>query len=742
MYGNKNNLLLISFLAVGIGETIAQVVLTRELIVNFQGNELSLGVIFANWLILTAIGSGILGRYTDKIPKKFSFFPLTQILFFLILPLQILFARKINSLMGIEGIEMVSLPIIFFSSFLVLAPSCILNGFQFSLGCRLLSLNGNSSINIGRIYIAEAIGCVLGGFLFTFFLVYHFNPLQIAIIAGIINLFSSLLLIKIPSFSFLFIISLLGFSLYLLPSQYIIQLNKYSREWQWINQKLIYEEDSIYGNISITKINDQLNFYENGLLLFTSPYPDIAFNEELAHLSLLLHPSPRRVLLLGGGMGGVLKEISKHNVEIDYVELDPLIIELSSKFLPYKYDLKINFEITDARFFVKTKERKYDVIILNFPPPSTLQLNRFYTKEFFTEISKKLTSYGIFSLGLPASESYMDEEIVKLNRCIWETLKEIFPEVLVIPGDFCIFVSFLKKENIPSLEEISERFHRRNIKTNLLTLPYIYYKFSKERSLIFLKNLLKEEVKINKDTRPIATFYSLSLFNIISYPQSRSFFQRIQKIPWWYFLIIFLFPLLFLRRHTIAPVIFTIITTGFFGFTFNILLIFSFQILLGYLYHKIGILVSSFMLGLALGGYCMTSKIEKIRRKYDTLMKIEILITSYSFILLFIILLLFTYTLKLSFILESLLYILNLSIGFLVGLQFPLASSIYLEKEKRVGRLAGILYASDLLGAVLGALLIAPFFIPLFGIITTVFFILFAKIMSLSFLKIWRKISL
>lgn len=746
MSGNKKDLLLLSFITVGLGESIAQVLLIRELIVNFQGNELSLGVIFANWLLLTALGSGILGRWVDKFPKKPSLFSLTQILFFLILPLQILLSRSVNSLIGIEPGEMVPLLLIFYSSLLVLAPSCLLNGFQFALGCRLLSEEEISAIYIGRIYIAEAIGCMAGGVLFTYFLVYHFNPLQIALFSGLMNLITAILLLKPHSFSFFFTLFFLGGGIYLFSSQNINHLNEISRGWQWRNQKLVYQEDSIYGNITITKMDGQLNFYENGLLLFTAPYPDIAFNEELTHLSLLFHPSPKRVLLLGGGMGGVLKEIVKHNVEeLNYVELDPLIINLARKFLPYEEDPRINLEYTDGRFFVKRKEKKYDGVIMNLPPPSNLQLNRFYTREFFQEVSKILTPSGIFSFGMPASESYMSEEMVRQNKCIFETLKEVFPEVLIIPGDFCIFVAFPSKGNIPPLEEIFHRFQERKLSTRLITLPYLYYKFSPKRAMYFLKKFSGEEVRINQDLQPLATFYNLSLWNVIFYPESRSFFQGIQRIKWWFFpfLLLSIFPFLFLlKKSNIISVIFAIITTGFFGLTFSIILVFSFQILYGYLYHKMGILISAFMLGLALGGYYMNYRMERIKENFKVLKKIETLIISYSFFLPFILMLLFTYSQEVSPFTEFLLYLLNCNTGFLVGLQFPLASRIYLAKEKRVGKSAGILYASDLLGAVMGAILVATFFIPLYGIIITCFLVFFLKIVSLGVLRIWGQISL
>ena len=63
--------------------------------------------------------------------------------------------------------------------------------------------------------------------------------------------------------------------------------------------------------------------------------------------------------------------------------------------------------------------------------------------------------------------------------------------------------------------------------------------------------------------------------------------------------------------------------------------------------------------------------------------------------------------------------ILNLLVGVLTGLEFPLASKIYLQKVRKVAGVAGSLYAADLLGSVLGALFTAILFIPVLGLINT-----------------------
>ena len=82
-------------------------------------------------------------------------------------------------------------------------------------------------------------------------------------------------------------------------------------------------------------------------------------------------------------------------------------------------------------------------------------------------------------------------------------------------------------------------------------------------------------------------------------------------------------------------------------------------------------------------------------------------------------------------LIQPLLLFLNAFGGFLVGLEFPLASHLYLKKRS-VGQTAGILYATDLLGALVGSLVVAAALLPALGIIETCFLLAALKMLSLS----------
>ncbi len=750
----KGKPLVLAFLAVGFGETVSQVLLIRELMTNFQGNELALGVILANWLFLIGVGSWCAGRAADRVPVGLSAFVIIQLLFCLILPVQLFLARTINNLIGVQPGEMVGLLPILYSSFLILGPICVLHGCQFALGCRILAAGAETPARqVGNIYVAEALGSMVGGAGFTYLLVHHLHAFEIALVTILLNLMAALLLLRpwqqpegLLTRSLVGpIILILGLGAHSWLSGNLARVDQLSREWQWTGYNLVYHQDSVYGNIAATESEGQTSFYFSGLLALTSPDPDIVVVEEMAHYPLLSHPAPRTVLLVGGGIGGVLDEILKHPVEsVDYVELDPLIIEAAREYAGTEAldDPRLRLILTDARLFVRDARDEYDVVIVSLPPPSTLQLNRAYTKEFFQEVVQRLTPQGILCFGFPASEAYMSGEMIEHNRSIYETTRAVFPHISLVPGDWTVL---LASPSPLDLGEIRQRFGERDLETRLLNAPYLEYRLSQERIERGLNLYQAEEGQINRDLRPIATYYNLALWNVMFYPAWGNVFGWMSGLNLGWVLspaVLAVVVLTAMRgkaggtRFHNAAVILAIAATGFAGMTFSIVLMLVFQIYQGLLYQRIGVLVAAFMLGLAMGGLAMAGSVERVRRDVRVLVSTEVAIIGYAFLLPFLVMRLPQIAdLAPRLPREVPLTLLNCLAGFLVGLQFPLANKIYLgTTERGLGRVAGGLYASDLAGGVFGALLTSVFLIPILGMTATCLTVVILKLASLALL--------
>ena len=179
-----------------------------------------------------------------------------------------------------------------------------------------------------------------------------------------------------------------------------------------------------------------------------------------------------------------------------------------------------------------------------------------------------------------------------------------------------------------------------------------------------------------------------------------------------------------IKRQRRFNCLLAIATTGFAGIVLEIILIFSFQNVYGYIYERIGLIVALFMMGLALGGYLSNTVILKGQRDCSrVLMWIVMGVVSYSLILIPI-LRWFPATMSGS---EALFMFLVVIPGLLTGMEFPVASKLYMEeaasasgglptKAAEMGFTAGILDSVDHAGAFAGAILVGVVLLPVLGV--------------------------
>jgi spermidine synthase len=110
----------LAILVMGFSGLVAQILLLRELLIVFSGNELCIGIILANWLILEAFGSYVLGRRAEISKYKLETFTVITIIFSLSLLIAIYQTRILKGVIGISIGESTGFITMFYSSFLVL----------------------------------------------------------------------------------------------------------------------------------------------------------------------------------------------------------------------------------------------------------------------------------------------------------------------------------------------------------------------------------------------------------------------------------------------------------------------------------------------------------------------------------------------------------------------------------------------------------------------------------------------
>jgi len=751
----------VSLLIMGLSGIIAQIILLRELLISFLGNELTLGIILANWLILVAIGSFIIGKSVEKVKRKLEIFVLFQLSFSVALPFTIYLSRIFKNILLATPGEGLGFGPIFYSSLLILLPVTLPLGALFTYGCKLYSQYIRKDVSsIGKVYVLESIGSIIGGLLMTFLLIQYLNSFEIAFIISLTNtLISTFLLWPKSGFSkaafqkALWILSILLsflFAYSLLP-QTSNSIHQSSIHSQWKNLNVIHNENSIYGNITITKRGEQFTFFTNGIPSITTPVPDIASIEDFIHFSMLFHEKPESVLILSGGAGGMIHEVLKYPVtQVNYVELDPLLLKLVQNFsTPLTQselsDKRVKIHYTDGRFFVKGTQDRFDIIFIGLSAPQELQTNRLFSVEFFATAKRKMNPNGIIVLTLPGSLTYISPELRDLNGCILDTLKSVYRSVKIIPGDVNLYLasdsSQLEKVTI---EEMIKRLEARRIKTSLFTKSYIEYRLHERWLKWFLQSMDGRKVNINSDFRPLGVFFSLSYWNALFSPYLTGIFKwfegfSLQISIAFMTLFTILMAAIFIKKPHLSrqSIPYVIFTTGLAGMIFNLAVIFTFQAFYGYLYHQIGLLIAIFMFGVALSSFFITQRLDRIKRDSLLFLKIEIVIIFFSFLFPFVFSISSQYLEKtaISLLVYTVFLIMSFSSGAWIGLQFPLATKIYLGTPARggtFGHAAGLLYGADLLGGFFGGLFGGVLLLPILGLKDSCF--LMAIIKTSSFL--------
>ncbi len=681
----KSRLIGAAIFSLGVSAVITQLVLMREMLAAFSGNELVLGIILGNWMLLTGLGAW-LGRATNKLrdPVAAIFFALLLLAF---IPLaQIVALRELRDVVFIRG-SLVGITGTIAASFALLAPYCLISGVLLTLACRVFVERGGPD-GIGHVYFADSAGSIAGGVLFSFALVRwldHFASLCVPAVlmlaaAGVLAFYFRRRILHgifvVAAIAFVVLISFFHFD--------AISTNR-----QFAGQDVVFRGNSPYGRLVVTEDSGQLNFIENGVPMFSTR--NEAHVEETIHYAMAQRPGAKNVLLISGGVSGTAREILKYPVaRVTYVELDPLIVEAGKKFLPESIDdPRIRVVMNDGRLFVKQTAEKFDVVIVDVPDPSTSQINRFYTSEFFGEVKNVLTKNGVLSFALGQYASYVSRQLAQVLASAHATLRENFRHELIIPGGRIYFLA----SDGDLTSDIATRIEKSGVTTKWVRRSYLGAMLAPDR-IADLSRAAQQPAPVNRDFSPVLYFYHLVYWT--------SQFRTRLAIPAVLLAIALVFYIVRLRS---AP--FAIFASGFAASALEVVLLLGFQILCGSLYRQLGVIVTMFMLGLAAGA--LFSNRGKSMDDRLRLAKLAIAIAAFSAVLPFALHGLQHVGSLIA--IKSAVSFLTLVLGIFVGMEFPLASRI--EHDSAT---ASRLYAADFIGGFLGALLPGALIIPIFGV--------------------------
>jgi spermidine synthase len=735
---------------IGFTATVAQIVLLRELMVVSYGNEISLGVMLASWLLWTAFGSAALGRIAARTSNPAKLLAALQTLLALLLPITVFAVPAARGLFHALPGELLGPAPIFLACLIALSCFCAVSGWAFVAGSRFHAreLGSSAPLAVNSVYLLEAAGSALGGILVSVALLPSLNSLQIAFLVSALNLMAAAVLslrtrsYRLATVAVLFV----AWVAVGLPQGRRLEALSLARLWPGF--RVVDTRNSVYGNLAVVETGGIRSLLENGLLMFNAPDPASA--EEAVHFALLEHPAPKSLLLIGGGAAGSLLQALQHpSLErVDYVELDPAVLELAEKYFPRQWaaarsDPRVHVYHTDGRLFLKTTERVFDVIVVDLPAPQTAQLNRFYTSDFFREAAEKLADGGVFSFQLHAAEEYLSPDLSAFLRCIVKSLHQAFPVVRTIPGDIVHFFA-AKRDGILAADpsELLSRLRSRHLKTSYVREYYIPFRLMPDRVADLDENIRPlTDTPINRDLAPIAYYFGVELWSTQFNRKYQRVFESIARTEFWQLvewatvmllvvaIVIFFWPRPAARARGTAGLCATL--TGLTMISLEVLLLLGFQAIYGYVYQQLAILIALFMSGMALGSWWRlrlavpSSSAPALRAGLTQLAGLQIL-AALSPLLLYLALNSLAGTRSLSTLTVAshvLFPALALFAGALGGYEFALAAEVYFADAQSPPASMGMLYAVDLIGACAGALLLSAFLLPLFGFLKAAIFI-------------------
>ncbi|KAI3751137.1 hypothetical protein L2E82_22183 [Cichorium intybus] len=166
-------------------------------------------------------------------------------------------------------------------------------------------------------------------------------------------------------------------------------------------QKILFKEKSEYQEVLVFESSTYGKVLVLDGILQLTERDEFAYQEMIAHLPLCSIKSPKNVLVVGGGDGGVLREVARHNsVEIiDICEIDKMVIDVSKKFFPELAvgfeDPRVHLHVGDALEFIRhVPKGKYDAIIVDSSDPVG-PAKELVEKPFFEMLASALRPGGV-----------------------------------------------------------------------------------------------------------------------------------------------------------------------------------------------------------------------------------------------------------------------------------------------------------------------------------------------------------
>ena len=262
-----------------------------------------------------------------------------------------------------------------------------------------------------------------------------------------------------------------------------------------INRQL-FSGESEYQRIDVFDSEDLGKFIAlDGEIVF-SDQDEFIYDEMVAHVPMAVHPHVEKVLVIGAGDGGVIRELVQYSdlQHIDMVEIDPLVVEVCKKYLPKTAcrldDPRLTIHYEDGLKFIRSRQEEYDLIIVDSTDPFGPS-EGYFTREFYGSCYNALREDGIM---VNQHESpFYDEDATACQRA-HKRIVESFPisrvyqaHIPTYPSGHWLF-GFASKKYHP-LRDLQEA------RWNLRGLSCKYYTTTLHKGAFYLPAYVEELLK-------------------------------------------------------------------------------------------------------------------------------------------------------------------------------------------------------------------------------------------------------
>ncbi len=253
---------------------------------------------------------------------------------------------------------------------------------------------------------------------------------------------------------------------------------------------MLHEETTPYQHIQIVETEQYGRMLILDGVFQTSVKDEWCYHEMISHVPLMVHPNPERVLVIGAGDGGVVREVCRHESvkQVDLCEIDGRVIELSKEYFPtiskalLEQPEKLHVHVGDGIAFTKTVKDFYDVIIIDCSDPIGPGEGLF-TRDFYQSAKEALREDGLI---VQQTESPIVQQ--NIVHDVFEAMGDVFPIVRMYFS------------HVPIYPECMHSFMIGSKKWDPLTVeitreapePMKYYNKGIQKSCFVLPNFIKD----------------------------------------------------------------------------------------------------------------------------------------------------------------------------------------------------------------------------------------------------------